>query len=54
MKHEGQGVGALKRGIRIGHKDEYRKSIVSASIGKGWYGDFDIAEPAPNDYGTVK
>ena len=33
MKHEGQGVGALKRGIRIGHKDEYRKSIVSASMG---------------------
>ena len=21
---------------------------------RGWYGDFDIAEPAPNDYGTVK
>ena len=24
------------------------------NLGKGWYGDFDIAEPAPNDYGTVK
>ena len=24
------------------------------ALGKGWYGDFDIAEPAPNDYGTVK
>jgi hypothetical protein len=35
-------------------KKQPRPQIPSAQWAKGWFGDFDIAEPAPNDYGTVK
>ena len=28
-------------------------SLLIRDADRGWYGDFDIAEPAPNDYGTV-
>lgn len=32
----------------------YARVSHTVTTPRGWYGDFDIAEPAPNDYGTVK
>ena len=51
-------VTAADRGLSINNKTYGYCHLFNAKMecpyNRGWYGDFDIAEPAPNDYGTVK